>query len=102
GEAAPLADLLHGHAQDQHFMDQNGAVCAEFMLDPVEPHHRPPLSFGNRFPHLAPIDALSRRVDRPGAALRLLPIALERTTAPELCFIDLTMRMQLCQGIAAG
>src|SRR5690242_11650192 len=96
-QAAPLADLLHGHAQDQHLVHQSCSVCAELAFDPVEPDHRPSLPFRDRLPHLAAVDALSRRIDRPGAALRLLPIALERTTAAKLRFVDLTMRMQLGQ-----
>src|SRR5262245_4085520 len=91
GQAAPFAHLLHGHAQDQHFMDQHGAVRAELMLDPVEPNHGPALPFRDRLAGLATIDAFTRRINRPGTALRLLPIALERTPSPELCFVDLVV-----------
>ena len=91
GQAAPLANLLHGHAQDQHFVDQHSAVRTEFMLDPVEPNHSPALPFRNRLAGLAAIDAFTRRINRPRTALRLLPIALERTPAPELCFVDLVV-----------
>src|SRR5215510_346959 len=100
GQAAPLAGLLHGHAQDQHFMDQRGAVCTELMLDPVEPNHGPALSFRDRLPALAAIDAFTRRINRLRAALRLLPIALERSPTAELRLIDLTVGVQFGQGIA--
>src|SRR5262245_17823334 len=101
GQAAPLANLLHGHAQDQHFMDQRRAVCTELMLDAVEPNHGPALSFRDRLPGLAAIDAFPCRIDGPGAALRLLPVALERTPAAELRFVDLVVGVQFCQGIAS-
>ena len=80
--------------------NQNGTVSAELLLYSIEPHHSPPLSFRDRLPHLAAIDALARRIDRPRAAFRLFPIVLESASAPVLCFIDLMMRMQLRQRIA--
>src|SRR5205085_12282664 len=43
GQSAPFANLLHGHAEDQQFMDQRGAVCTKLMLDPVELNHGPAL-----------------------------------------------------------
>jgi hypothetical protein len=70
------------------------------MLDPVEPHHGPALSFRDRFPGLAAIDAFTRRINSLGAALRLLPVALERSPTAELRFIDLMVGVQFCQGIA--
>jgi hypothetical protein len=94
--------LLRGHAQNQHFMNQSGTICAELMLDAVEAHHCPPLPFRDRLPHLTSVDTLTCRVHRPRAPLRLLPIALERTTAPVLRLVDLVMRVQLGQRIATG
>src|SRR5438105_9224726 len=82
-------------------MDQRGAVCAKLMLDPVEPHHGPALPFRDWLPSLTAVDALTCRIDRPGATLRLLPVVLERTTTPVLRFVDLAVGMQLCQRVAA-
>src|SRR5436190_9772746 len=96
GQAAPFANLLHGHAEDQHFMDQRGAVCTKLMLDPVEPHRGPALPFRDWLPSLTAVDAFTCRIDRPGATLRLFPVVLERTTTPVLRFVDLMMGMQLC------
>src|SRR5262249_45350127 len=68
-QAAPLAHLVHGQAEDEHFMDQRSAVCTELMLDAVDPNHSPALSFRDRLPGLAAIDAFPCRIDGPGAAL---------------------------------
>src|SRR5215510_10237825 len=102
GQATLFADLLHGHAQDQHLMDQRRAVRSQLMLYPVEPHDRPPLCFRDGLTRLAAIDALARRIDRARTAFRPLPIVLERAAAAILCFVDLAMRVQFGQGIAAS
>jgi hypothetical protein len=88
-EVAPFPYLLHVHAQDQHLVDQHSAVGPEFVLDAVEPHHRPTLTFRDRLPHLAAVDAFTGRIDRPRAALGLLPIILECPAASELRLVDL-------------
>jgi len=83
-------------------MDQRRAVRSQIMLYPVEPHDRPPLCFRDRLARLTAIDALARRIDRPGTAFRPLPIVLERPSAAILRFVDLAMRVQFGQGIAAS
>lgn len=40
GQPTALADLLHGHAENQHVMHEGGPIGAEFMFDTVEPRHR--------------------------------------------------------------
>ena len=93
-EATALADLLHGHAENQHLMHQRGAVGAEFAFGAVEPQHRLALALGDRLAHLAAIDIFPRRIDRLRAALGLLPIVLERPAALVLRLVDLAMAMQ--------
>jgi hypothetical protein len=51
---------------------------------------------------LAAIDALTRQIDRFGAAFGLFPIVLECTPTPVLGFVDLVVCVQFGQRIATG
>ena len=83
-------------------MHQHGTVGAEFVLDAVEPQHRPALGFGDRLPPLAAIDIFAGGIDCARTALRFLPIVLEGTATPELRrLVDLTMRMQAAERVVA-
>src|SRR6202047_530646 len=100
-QTAALADLLHGHAENQDLMHQHRAVGAEFALDAVEPQHRLALAFGDRLAHPSAIDIFAGRIDRLRAALGLLPIVLKSPPALVLRLVELVMAMQLAQGIVA-
>src|ERR1700722_10141349 len=99
--AAPLSDLLHGHAQNQNLVHQRRAVGAEFMLGAVQPQHGLALALGDRFSPLPAVDIFARGIDRLRAALGLLPIVLKRPAALILRLVDLAMRVQPRQRIVA-
>src|SRR5580704_10129394 len=90
-QPAPLSDLLHGHAKDQHFMHQRRAIGAEFAIGAVQPQHRLALAFRDRLGRPPAIDIFACRIDCPRAALGFFPIALKRPPALGLRLVDLAM-----------
>src|SRR5580693_9820580 len=99
--AAPLPDLIHGHTQDQYVVHQRRADRAEFMLGAVQPQHRLALALGDRLASLPAIDIFAAGIDRPRAALGLLPIVLKRPAALILRLVNLPMGVQPRQRIIA-
>jgi hypothetical protein len=88
-QAAALPDLRHGHALDQHIVDQRGAIGAELAFDAIEPQHGPALSLGERLARLRAVDIFAGGVDSLRPALSAFPIALEGAPGPILRVVDL-------------
>ena len=82
-------------------MDQRRSVGAELALGAIEAQHGVALAFGDRFAPLHAIDIFPGGIDRLRPALRPLPVVLERASAAILRVVDLMMRMQPSQRIAA-
>ncbi len=82
-------------------MHQRGAVCAEFALDPVQPQHRLSLALGDRLARAGTIDIFAGRIHRLWAPLSPLPIVLEGAPAAVLRLVDLVVRVQPAERIAA-
>src|SRR4029077_13450603 len=87
-ETAPLTDLLHGHAIDQHVVHQRRSVGTELALDPVQPQRGLALTLGDRIAGLHAVDVFAGRIDRLRPPLRALPIPLEGAGAPRFRLPD--------------